>query len=118
MIPAALLMPASIGVAFTRSIPVILGLICFATFCHMAWRTNLATVTNDLYPVRVLGSISGILAVGNGIGAAVFTEIIGRMVAGISYDAVFILIGLLHPVALACFLAAVKPGRSTDVKLE
>ena len=104
MIPAALAMPVSMGVAFTHSAQWILVFVSLATFFHMTWRTNLATVTNDVYPTSVLGSISGILAFGNGLGAALFTEVIGQMVVHVSYDAVFLLIGVLHPIALICFL--------------
>lgn len=114
MVPAALLMPVSIGVAFSSSVTLTLSLICLATFCHMVWRTNLATVTNDLYPVSVLGSVSGILAIGNGLGAALFTEIIGQLVTHFSYGAAFILIGLLHPIALVCFLVLCRGVDSTQ----
>ena len=104
MIPAALAMPVSMGVAFTHSAQWILVFVSLATFFHMTWRTNLATVTNDVYPTSVLGSIAGILAFGNGLGAALFTEVVGQMVVHISYDSVFLLMGVLHPIALLCFL--------------
>jgi len=104
MIPSALAMPVSICVAFTNRSGWILVFVSLATFFHMMWRTNLATVTNDVYPIPVLGSISGILAFGNGLGAAIFTEIVGQMVTHFSYNSVFVLMGLLHPTALLAFL--------------
>jgi len=91
-------------VAFTNRSGWILVFVSLATFFHMMWRTNLATVTNDVYPIPVLGSISGILAFGNGLGAAIFTEIVGQMVTHFSYNSVFVLMGLLHPTALLAFL--------------
>jgi len=110
MIPAALAMPVSMGVAFTHSVQWIFVFVSLATFFHMMWRTNLATVTNDVYPVSVLGSVSGLLAFGNGLGAAIFTEIVGQMVVHVSYDSVFLLIGVLHPIALLCFLLLMPRG--------
>jgi len=46
------------------------------------------TVTNDIYPVEVVGSVSGLAAFGNGLGGAVFTWMTGHIVQHFSYDAV------------------------------
>jgi len=103
MLPAALFMPASIGIAFVHSSALALALICAITFCHMIWKTNLMTITNDLFPVEWVGSVSGIVSLGSGLGGILFMNFTGRMVEALSYGTVFVIMGFLHPAAfLAC----------------
>jgi MFS transporter, ACS family, hexuronate transporter len=108
MLPFALMMPASIAVAYTSSRTTALALICLVTFAHMAWKTNLVTVTNDIYPRAVVGSVAGIVAFGNGVGGTLFTYLTGHIVERFSYDAVFLMMGVMHPIAYVVFRLLVK----------
>ena len=99
MLPFAMLMPLSVVIAFTPSRAITLLLISIVTFAHMAWKTNLQTLTNDIYPVRVVGSVSGIAAFGNGLGGALFTFLTGQIVQHFSYNAIFVIMGFMHPIA-------------------
>jgi len=108
MLPCAALMPLSLVIAFTPSNKVAMAAICVVTFAHMAWMTNLTTVTNDLYPKRVVGSVAGIAAFGNGLGGALFTAITGYLVQHVSYAAIFVVMGFLHPMAFVSFRLLVK----------
>jgi ACS family hexuronate transporter-like MFS transporter len=103
MLPFALVMPISVGIALTPSTTVALAIICVVTFSHMAWMTNLTTVTNDIYPTGVVGSVAGIAAFGNGLGGALFTWLTGHMVQNFSYGAIFMIMGFLHPAAFLVF---------------
>jgi len=85
MFPCALLMPLSAAIGITSSSSVALAIICVVTFSHMAWRTNLTTMTNDIYPTRLIGSVSGIIAFGSGLGGALFTNLTGFVVQHSSY---------------------------------
>ena len=108
MAPAVALMPLGILIAFTPSATLAVALICLTTFCHMAWKTNLVTMTNDIYPTRLVGTIGGIVGVGSGLGGIVFTYIAGRVIVGSAYGPVFIIMGFLHPVALLVVWALVR----------
>lgn len=108
MLPSAMLMPLSLVIAFTSSSPLALLLICVVTFCHMAWKTNLMTVNNDIYPTAVLGSLSGVVSLGSGLGGAVFTYLTGRIVGSVSYAAVFVIMGFLHPTAYLIYALLVR----------
>jgi ACS family hexuronate transporter-like MFS transporter len=113
MLPFAMLMPLSLLIAFTPSSTIALAVICIVTFAHMAWKTNLMTITNDIYPTRVVGSVSGIAAFGNGLGGALFTYLTGQVVQHFSYDAVFIVMGFMHPAAFVIYKILVR--RPVDV---
>jgi ACS family hexuronate transporter-like MFS transporter len=102
MLPFALLMPLSLLVPRVDIVPA-LAIICTVAFAHMAWKTNLQTVTNDIFPLRIVGSVSGVIAFGSGLGGSVFTWLTGWLVQNVSYDAVFIVMGFLHPVAYLVF---------------
>ena len=108
MLPCALLMPLSVVIAFTPSSAVALALICVVTFAHMAWKTNLTTITNDIYPTGVVGSISGVIAFGSGLGGTLFTNLTGRVVENFSYTWIFVIMGFLHPVAYVVFRMLVR----------
>lgn len=103
MLPFAAVMPISLLIAFTPSTAIAISVICIVAFSHMAWMTNLMTVTNDIYPRQVVGSVAGIAAFGNGLGGAVFTSLTGYIVQQFSYDAIFIIMGFLHPAAFLMF---------------
>ena len=103
MWPFALVMPLSLLIVFTKSTFVMMAVICVVTFAHMAWKTNIVTITNDLYPVQVVGSVAGIVAFGNGLGGTLFTWLTGQIVQRHSYDAIFVIMGFMHPVAYVLF---------------
>lgn len=108
MLPAAMVMPVSLLVGTTPSSTVAIAGICLVTFAHMVWKTNLATVTNDLYPTSVVGSVSGVFAFGNGLGGLLFTALTGWLVQYSGYFWVFALMGVLHPLAYLVFGGLVR----------
>ena len=101
MLPAAAVMPLSLIVPAIDSSVGALAIICAVTFAHMAWKTNLMTMTNDVYPTAVVGSAAGIVGLGSSLGGAIFTEVTGFVTESYSYTAIFFVMAFLHPVALA-----------------
>jgi ACS family hexuronate transporter-like MFS transporter len=101
IMPVSLLIPASSSTAA-------LAIISIVTFAHMAWKSNQTTATNDIYPVQVVGSVSGLAAFGNGLGGAVFTWMTGEIVQHFSYNAIFVILGFLHPAAYIVFKLLVR----------
>lgn len=101
MLPAAAVMPLSLVVPASDSSAVAVTAICAVTFAHMAWKTNLMTMTNDVYPTAVVGSAAGIVGLGSSLGGVIFTGVTGVVVERYSYAAIFFVMAFLHPVALA-----------------
>jgi ACS family hexuronate transporter-like MFS transporter len=99
MLPFALLMPLSLAIHHAPSRTMTLALICVVTFSHMAWKTNQSTLTNDVFPKHMIGSVSGLLAFGNGLGGTLFTWMTGYVVQWFGYGSLFILMGVLHPIS-------------------
>ena len=101
MVFSVLLMPLGIMVAYARSSAAAIALICVVTFAHMAWKTNLMTMTNDIYPRRIVASSAGIIGMGSGIGGALAASVTGHIIQRFSYRMVFVIMGFLHPIAMA-----------------
>ncbi len=99
MLPCAVIMPVSLAIHHAPSRTVTIGLICVVTFAHMAWKTNQNTLTNDLFPRHLIGATSGLLAFGTGLGGTLFVWMTGRVVQGFGYGAIFVIMGLLHPIS-------------------
>ena len=88
-----------------------IGMFC----CHQIWKTNLMTITNDIYPVASVGSVSGIVSLGSGLGGILFMNLTGRMAEALSYTSIFIIMGFLHPAAYAICRLTVPPAPAARV---
>ncbi|MEZ5402418.1 MAG: MFS transporter [Bryobacteraceae bacterium] len=117
MLPFAMLMPLSLVIAYTPSRGLALGLICVVTFAHMAWKTNVTTLTNDIYPVEVVGSVAGIVAFGNGLGGTLFTAAVGMIITYAGYETIFAIMGCLHPFAYLLLTRLVREPVAADSRM-
>ena len=100
MLPCVLFMPLGVVVAYTESTTVAIAMICIISGCHMAWKTNLMTLTNDIYPERIVASAAGLIGVGSGLGGALASNVTGYIIEYFSYRMVFITMAFLHPIAM------------------
>lgn len=105
MIAAACLLPLSPLVALAPSVYVALLVASIAAFAHLAWQVTLGVLIVDLYPQKLMATVFGVVAAGSGLGGLISTGIVGRLVTDYSYTPVFVLMGLLHPLALLLILS-------------
>ncbi len=108
MIVSALVMPAGLLLLLNPSTTMALGLISLVLGAHSAWKTNLVTLTVDIFPRHVVASVHGIVATGGGIGGALFTTFAGYVIDKYSYWPLLLLMGFLHPLAYVCVRWLVK----------
>lgn len=100
MTMAACLLPLSPLVAYAPSAPAALLVASVIAFAHLTWQVTLTALAVDLFPRRSVATVFGIVAAGSGLGGLISTQIVGRLVTAYSYTPVFVLMGLLHPLAL------------------
>jgi ACS family hexuronate transporter-like MFS transporter len=111
MAVCAAIMPISLFVPGMRGTAGLITVLCVVTFAHMAWKTNLMTITNDIYPAECIGTVSGLLMFGSGVGGFLFQGITAVLVQRSSYNGVFVIMGFLHPAAfIVCALLLRKSG--------
>ena len=102
MLFSALLMPVGVALVLQPPTAVTMLLISLGPCLHSAWKTNLVTLTVDIFPRRVVASVHGLVATGGGIGGAIFTAAAGYLIEWGSYTPVLVLMGFLHPIAYLC----------------
>ena len=75
--------------------------ICFAVFGHSVWGANVLTLPADLFIPQEVGTGSGFSGMGGAISGIVATLCTGYIVTRFSYRPIFLLAGLMHPLAMA-----------------
>jgi ACS family hexuronate transporter-like MFS transporter len=105
MLITALCMPAAIWAVLTAHAWVSLALISLATAGHEGWSTNLFTTPSDLFPKRVVGSVTGLGGTCGAFGGMIMTLLAGGFLQWFgSYVPLFVTAGLMHPLALLLFV--------------
>lgn len=110
MAPAAAAMPLGLLISGTESSAVAIAVICLITCAHMAWKTNLMTMTNDIYPTSIVGSVAGLVGLGSSLGGVVFTRVTGVVVEQYSYSLIFLIMAFLHPIAFVIVHLLIRRG--------
>ncbi len=109
LVPAAL-MPLAIVAYYTTSFALCIALISLATGLHQAWSANVFTVASDVFPARVVGSVTGLAGTAGGIGGMFLTLLAGATIQWTgTQQAIFIWAGLMHP--LSWIILRVAMGR-------
>jgi ACS family hexuronate transporter-like MFS transporter len=72
---------------------------CFATFGHGIFTPNIQALPTDLFPGQEVGTAAGLSGMGGAIGGILANLGTGWLVTHFSYSPVFLMAGLLHPLA-------------------
>jgi ACS family hexuronate transporter-like MFS transporter len=103
MLLAAACMPLAVTAVFVKSPILAIALVSLATSAHQGWSANLFTTPSDVFPANTVASVVGIGASAGGLGGFLFSAIIpGYVITYFGYAPVFVLMGVLHPLALFC----------------
>jgi ACS family hexuronate transporter-like MFS transporter len=93
-------MPVAATAVFTSNIVLAIALISLATAGHQAWTANLFTIPSDIFPKATVASVVGIGGCAGGLGGFLFSAILpGYVVTYFGYVPMFVLAGVLHPLA-------------------
>ena len=101
MLVAAACMPVAVTAVFVKSPVLAIALVALAASAHQGWSANLFTTASDAFPSNTVASVVGIGASAGGLGGFLFSAIIpGVLITYFGYVPVFMLMGVLHPLAL------------------
>jgi ACS family hexuronate transporter-like MFS transporter len=95
---------------FIVSAPLHLAIVFFAAafFGHQVWSAILQTLTADLFPSSMVGSVAGLLGAAGSLGGVVLNLLAGfALTAHYSYSLIFAVLGMLHPASFLIVLATV-----------
>lgn len=89
---------------------VLVGLACGA---HSSWSANIFTLVSDCFPSKAVGSVTGLAGFAGGLGGFLIASLApGYIVTYFGYTPVFILMGVLHPLAYVVIAIFVKSKRN------
>ena len=107
MAVAATFLPASLFI-MDASLGLTIGLFSMAMFGHQCWATIVQTLPADMFPSRIIGTVSGLMGCVGTYGAMSFSLAAGFLIEHYGYHSVFIIAGLLHPASFILSLALIK----------
>jgi ACS family hexuronate transporter-like MFS transporter len=100
MMAAACLLPLSPLVAYAPSAGWAILVAAVVVFAHMTFQATGGALIVDLYASRFVSTAFGLILFGSGLGGIVSTRVVGHLVTAYSYTPVFILMGVMHPLAV------------------
>ena len=115
----AVAMPAVMLVTFTP-VSLALALFSIAFFAQQAWSGLIMTLPADVFPLRLVGTVAGLIGFGGAIGGAVFGVVAGFLLDhGFTYRTLFFLVGTFHIIGFAAillFAGVIQPLRLPGLK--
>jgi ACS family hexuronate transporter-like MFS transporter len=107
-----LLIPA----AFTSNYALSIGLFAWSTFAYAACATMFLSMPADVFPSRVVASVSGMSGTGAGMGTLLSTWLIGHFSDRLSFQPVVITASLIPCLATIVLVIMVRAPKKPDPK--
>jgi ACS family hexuronate transporter-like MFS transporter len=101
--PIAMLTPYMPGMGWTLAVLSVVGIIC------LTWLFTLGPLVGDTFPVGNVASVWAIAGAFGATGAIIFNYSIGQLTSKLGMERMFLLLGLLHPLAALILGWLVKP---------
>ena len=100
MLGCALCLPVSALAVFAHHPWTAIVLVSLACGAHNGWSANIFTLTSDFFPQKAVGSVTGIGGFAGGVGGLFLATLApGYIITWFGYIPVFIMMGVLHPLA-------------------
>lgn len=99
MAGAATLAPMGMFISAEPGMGPTLALGALVAFAHLVFQINIGALVIDLYPMRYVATVFGLIAAGSAFGGFASTYLVGRLASTGAYDQIFLLMGVLHPLA-------------------
>jgi ACS family hexuronate transporter-like MFS transporter len=100
MLAGAMMMPVVILAPHLPAAWMAIGAVCFLTLGHAFWTANLQTLPTDLFEGHEVGTCAGFSGMGGAVGGILANLGTGYVVQHFSYSPVFLIGGLMHPLAI------------------
>ncbi len=100
MLMSAMILPFTVFAVFAENPWMTIILVGMACGAHNSWSANIFTMCSDCFKSESVGSVTGIAGFAGGLGGVLLSALIpGFVVQYFGYTPVFILMGILHPLA-------------------
>jgi ACS family hexuronate transporter-like MFS transporter len=109
LFPSALAIPLGVAIiVYTRSDFAAIAGISVVAFAFQSWIVNVHTIPSDCFPKQDVGSVFGIGGTSAGIASMLFTLLVGWVVDRYSYTPVYVMVGMMAPLAALLFLVIMR----------
>ncbi|HET7100235.1 MAG TPA: MFS transporter, partial [Terriglobia bacterium] len=117
MLICALCMPSGIAAVFAPNAIWALALISVSTSAHQGWSANLFTLASDMFPKSDVASVVGLGGAGGAVGGMIIAPLAGYTLQYLhSYVPLFIIAGVMHPLAIGVVQLIIPRIRQTPVQ--
>jgi ACS family hexuronate transporter-like MFS transporter len=82
MLLTACLVPLSVTIPWTASVPLVLAVSAVVVLAHMSWLTNLGAMVVDIVPEQSVGRVFGLVAAGSSVGGIIMNTVVAAMISG------------------------------------
>lgn len=110
MLPAAACMVTLSIVPSLRGAAAAVALLTLLALCHMAWMTNVTTLTLDLYPKAMATTVQGMIGAASAMGGLISAGLIARTIQAYGYRPAFLVMALMHPLAAIILYFRLRPA--------
>jgi ACS family hexuronate transporter-like MFS transporter len=118
MLVCALCMPVTALAGFTGNMVAIILLVSLACTAHCGWSANNFTLVSDCFRKETVGSMTGLAGFAGGVGGVLITGIVPTiLIESFGYSPIFILMGILHPIAFVVMNLLIKTDGTKKVEL-
>lgn len=118
MTGAAMLAPVGFFITLHPTVPVLMALACAVTFAHLVYQINITSMVVDLFPSRYIASVAGLIGCGSALGGMVSAQVVGVLVSDGAFDRTFMLMAVLHPIAVVLAWTAFRLARRSPLTQE
>ena len=105
---SAAMLPASLFITSTSSVLFAIFFFGIAMMGHQFWSTIVQTLSVDIFPSKVVGTVSGLMGCIGTYGAMIFSFIIGFVIQSNGYTPAFLISGFLHPISFILVFLIIK----------
>jgi ACS family hexuronate transporter-like MFS transporter len=96
---AAVVAPLGMLIALQLGTAPTLALGALVAFAHLVFQVNIGVLVVDLFPMRNVATVFGLIAAGSAFGGFASTYVVGQLASTGAYSGIFLLMGMLHPAA-------------------
>ena len=109
MLICALSLPFTAFAVTADNVWVTILLVSLACGAHSGWSNNIFTMVSDQFPSKAVGSVTGLGGFAGAVGGfLISTFLVGYIITYVGYVPIFVLMGILHPVAMLCIHILIK----------
>lgn len=109
MCVCAACMPFTAFAVSVHSVAATILLVGLACGAHTGWSANMYPLITDRFPGGAVASVTGITTFSAGVGGLLLsTVLVGYIITYFGYTPIFVLMGVLHPIAATIIVLSVK----------